>query len=146
MSPVGKITLEWGDSEYAFRLGHRELYQLQEKCDAGPRRIAARLMLYDPIKNPFGDDYRMDDVRETIRLGLMGGGKTQAEALTLVMRFVDSRPLEENRIIAFKILEPAVWGSKEEPLGKADEPETMKATGSQTTKTPSDDSSAPLLQ
>lgn len=146
MSPVGKITIPWGDGEYSFRLGHRELYQLQEKCDAGPRRIAARLMLYDPMKNPFGDDYRTDDIRETIRLGLMGAGKTQGEALNLVMRFVDTQPLEENRIIAFKILEPAIWGSKDEPVGKADESEKTKATDSPTTNSPSEENSAPLFQ
>lgn len=145
-SPVGRITLAWGDGEYSFHLRNRELYQLEEKCGAGARRIADRLLPYDQIRNPFGGDYRQDDVRETIRLGLIGAGQTQAQALTLVMRFVDSRPLEENRILAFQILEPAVWGSKDEPMGKADEPETTKATGSPMTKPPSESSSELPLQ
>jgi hypothetical protein len=133
----GDVTIAWGDDEYNFRLGYGELRQLQEACEAGPRRIASRLMLYDAARNPFGDDYRLADVRETIRLGLIGGGKTQSEALILVRKFVDSRPLEENRLIAFSILQPVIWGAKDEPVGKAAESETMEATDSPTTKSPS---------
>jgi hypothetical protein len=54
-----------------------------------------------------------------------------------VRKFVDSRPLEENRLIAFSILQPVIWGAKDEPVGKAAESETMEATDSPTTKSPS---------
>lgn len=141
MSRHGEVALPWGDGEYKFRLGYGELRDLQETCDAGPKRIADRLLPYDPARNPHGDNFRVEDVRETIRLGLMGAGKTQAEALALITKFVDRRPLNENRYIAWAILAAVLVGATDEQVGKAEEPET-KATDSPMTKSPSQDSTA----
>lgn len=141
MSRHGDITIAWGDGEYTFRLGYGELRQIQEVCRAGPQRIADRLKPYDAKTNPHGDNWFVEDIRETIRIGLIGGGMDSIAALGKVTRFVDSRPLVENRYIAWAILMEAVVGASDEQLGKEVGAKKKKAKGSQTTKLPSQSSS-----
>lgn len=141
MSRHGEITFPWGDQEYKFRLGYGELRQLQEACDAGPPRIADRLRPYDPINNPHGDNWRIQDIRETIRLGLIGGGMSSHDALVKVTRFVDNIPLIENRFVAYAIIQAAISGATDEMLGKAEELMTAEATtGSRMERSPSEGS------
>lgn len=135
MSRTGKVTLPWGDGEYEFRLAYKQLLLLQEECDAGPAFMANRLREQDA-------DWRVKDIRETIRLGLMGAGMSQADALTKITRFVDSVPLEENRLVAWVILKTAIVGAPDEPiLGKAPR-KRNKASRFQEEKSPSVASSA----
>lgn len=128
------LTEELGGVERQFRLGIGELRQLQEKCNAGPATILGRLMSFQPqaadTKRPnakgyelgaddpdyradfnlysllrsFGGDWRVDDVREPIRLGLIGAGTTPTEASLAVQSYVDSRPLSEHIGLAAAIL------------------------------------------
>jgi hypothetical protein len=114
MSRSAKITLTWGDGEYTFRLRIAELVELQEKCDAGPAFILERLAT---------GRWKVEDIRETIRLGLIGGaggdkGFSPSKATTLVQRYVDARPLQENINHAYAILAASVVGHEDEPLGK----------------------------
>lgn len=144
MSRHGEVTIPWGDQEYKFRLGYGELRQLQEACDAGPPRIADRLRPYDVQLNPHGDNWRIQDIRETIRLGLIGGGMTSHDALVKVIKFVDAVPLIENRFIAYAIIQAAISGATDEMLGKAEgAPKEKKARRSRTERSPSHESMAP---
>jgi hypothetical protein len=125
MSRNGSVTLTFGDGEHLFRLALGELRELQEKCDAGPQEIARRLQ---------GGTWRIDDVREPIRLGLIGGGMKPADAYVTVKRYVDERPAwAENALVAFSVLAAAIVGVEEEPLGKARagkrKPRSQKASG-----------------
>jgi len=119
VSRLGLITINWADGEYSFALTIKQLIELQEKCDAGPPHILARLE---------GRAWHVSDVRETMRLGLIGGGMSPADALKLTMRYVDERPLGENVLIAQVILSAAIVGAPEgvedAPPGKpeADQP------------------------
>lgn len=111
MSRSADVTLAWADGEYKFRLAIGQLRELQEKCDAGPQTILTRLA---------AGSWRVDDIRETIRLGLIGGGLKPSEALTLVQRYVDDRPLGESVQTAQAIVLVAVFGAPDEPTpGKA---------------------------
>src|SRR5690606_21980252 len=128
------LTEELGGVERRFRLGIGELRQLQEKCDAGPATILGRLMSIQPqafgqkrpnaqyyelgaddpdyradfnlysLLRSFGGDWRVDDIREPIRLGLIGGGATPTDASLTVQTHVDSRPLPENIGLAAAII------------------------------------------
>ena len=109
MSANGSITLTWGDGEHEFRLAIGQLLELQEKCDAGPAEIASRL---------HEGRWRINDVSETIRLGLIGGGKKPGEAFTLVKRYVHDRPWLENVMFAQAILMTALVGDPKDPVGK----------------------------
>lgn len=134
MSRHGEITLAWGDGEHLFRLGYGELRQLQEACDAGPAFVAQRLI---------GNSWRVEDVRETLRLGLIGGGMTQGEALDKVRRFVEAAPYRENCIYAYAVINAALAGVTDEKIvGKAVGARKTKATGSRVKKSPSQPSTA----
>jgi len=116
MSRVGKIDLEFGDGWHCFRLRIGELIELQEKCDAGPPLILARLQ---------ASAWNVPDVRETIRIGLIGGGATAHEAHKLVFRYVDEVPdWQLNALVAGQILAAALYGVEEEPTPKKSDGET----------------------
>jgi Phage tail tube protein, GTA-gp10 len=143
------ITLPFGGAAREFRLAIGQLRELQDKCQAGPATILARLMSYQPqasdTKRPrhedfefgaldpdfladmnvfglvrsIGGDWRVDDVRETIRLGLIGGGMTPTDAYVAVTRYVDERPLTENIGVAAAVLIHALRGDENDPVGKS---------------------------
>lgn len=105
-----ELTLEWGDGTHTFRLAIGQLRELQEKTNCGPMELVNRMLR---------GTWRLDDVRETIRLGLVGGGSTPIDALALVARYVDQRPLAEAVPMAQAILSVLLFGNDEDdPLGK----------------------------
>jgi len=150
---------EFGGAEREFRLGIGELRELQTKCEAGPATILARVMSYQPqaigMKRPnandyelgasdpdfiadfnvysllrtVGNDWRVDDVRETIRLGLIGAGATPTDASLAVARYVDvAGDWPANVGLAAAILLHALVGPQDDQVGKATvETETPQA-------------------
>jgi len=104
VSRAGQISINWGDGEHTFALKIKQLIELQEKCDAGPPFILSRLE---------GGSWRVNDVRETIRLGLIGGGASVTDALKLTINNVDDQPLGQNALFAQVILSAALFGAPE---------------------------------
>lgn len=105
MSRDASITLDWADGSYHFRLAWGELAELQEKCDAGPFVILNRLS---------SGTWKVHDISQTIRLGLIGGGLKPAEALKLTRKYVEERPPMENLVHAQVILSAGLMGAPEE--------------------------------
>ena len=127
MSRSAEITLAFGDGEHAFRLAIGQLRELQEKCDAGPPLILKRL---------HEASWRVEDVSETIRLGLIGGGMDAIKALSLTARYVHERPAwAYNSQVASAVLGAALFGAEDE-----DEPEKPEAGAE--TPTPSRETSS----
>ena len=94
--------------------------ELEAKCDAGVQRIMQRLL---------SGDARLDDYRETIRLGLIGGGLAPDKALRLVGSYVDGRPRLESIGVAVAVLMTLCAGRSDDAedgdaSGKAQAPET----------------------
>lgn len=109
MSRAAEVRLKWPDKERLFRLRIAQLRELQEKTGAGPKELFDRVSI---------GAWRVDDIRETIRLGLIGGEETTViEALNIVERYVDDRPLAENVPVAQAILLAAIVGVEDERLG-----------------------------
>lgn len=106
----GKIQIAWGDGEHVFRLAIPQLLELEEKCNAGAIEILNRLM---------ASRWRTNDVREVIRLGLIGGGKDPVTAHAHTIRYVDERPLLESVPPAIAILGTALHGPVLEDSGEA---------------------------
>lgn len=122
MSADGSISFLWADGEYRFRLAIGQLRELQDKTGTGPFVLFSRFM---------DGSWRVDDIRETIRLGLIGGGMKPTDALVLVKRYVDDRPKVENVTPARLILAAALFGDEEDQVGKEGTEETaVQATGS----------------
>lgn len=106
-----RIEFDWADGTYSFRLAWGQLGELQEKCDAGPYVVLQRL---------HSGAWRIEDITNIIRLGLIGGGMEPSPALKLARRYVEDRPPMENLIPAQVILSAALMGAPEEPMGERD--------------------------
>ncbi|MDB5733340.1 MAG: hypothetical protein JWQ03_3235 [Variovorax sp.] len=135
MTIDASLTLPWADGDHTFRLAIGELRQLQEKLDAGPVEIFDRLM---------NRGWRLDDIRETIRLGLIGGGRSPAEAARLVRDYIDGRPLIENVETAQQIIAAAMIGPPDEPSTGKTQPEQAQTEARSVSSSPASMEQAPL--
>ncbi|MEZ2132466.1 MULTISPECIES: gene transfer agent family protein [unclassified Sinorhizobium] len=113
MSRSAAIDLTWADGDYRFALRWGELAELQEKCDAGPYVVLHRLHSHQ---------WRIEDISNVIRLGLIGGGMSPADALKKVRTYVEARPPLENHTFALAILSAGLLGAPEEPVGEQEAP------------------------
>ncbi len=119
MARDGSIELDWPDQTRTYRLKLGELRQLQEKCDKGPMEILAALTT---------GRWRVDDVIQPIRLGLIGGGMPMDEALRVVTFNVHDGNLGQAVIYAVAIVQAAIAGPPDEKLRVAKGKKTTPAT------------------
>jgi len=111
MSRDAKITLDWASGSHTFRLAWGQLSELQEKCDAGPYTVLQRL---------YRGDWKIEDISNVIRLGLIGGGMEPVPALKLVRGYVEARPPMESLQTAQAVLAAACIGAPDEDASKKD--------------------------
>lgn len=110
---MSSITLTWAGGEDDFDLRLQHLRALQNACDAGPAFILNRLR---------SGEWHVEDVIETLRFGLEGGGKTKQEARALVTKHVEERPITLSVLAAQMVLMAALYGNGEDvddPVGEA---------------------------
>lgn len=88
---------------FCLRIG--EIEELERLCGAGIGAIMLRLAT---------QGFYAADIRETVRLGLEGGGATEAEATAVALRIAE-RPLMEHAELAGRIITAAVSGVPAEP-------------------------------
>lgn len=135
-----EVTLEWADSEYLFALKAKQIEELEKLCDEGIGRIC--VSVFNKV------DFRLIHIRETIRLGLIGGGMDAVSAKRLVDTYVDGYPIhpymidkdgkktEDKRgplVVAGAILNAVYFGWDDLPTvrsGEADGPVTKQTSGS----------------
>lgn len=103
--------ITWAGGEHSFDLKIEHLRALQDRCDAGPEWILQRLAT---------KQWHVNDVVDTIRLGLEGGGMDKSEARRLVQRYVEDRPLTLSVLTAQAILMLALYGDPDDQPGEAD--------------------------
>ncbi|TCK31236.1 tail tube GTA-gp10-like protein [Ancylobacter aquaticus] len=116
MATDARIELDWADGTHVFRLAIGQLAELQDKTNAGP------LVLFERLRT---GSWRIEDITNTIRLGLMGGGMPPVDALKKVRTYVEDRPWTENVPTAMMVLMAALYGAPEDDSGNvaAAEPE-----------------------
>lgn len=107
------------DGKYKFRLNLKQIEELQACCDAGPPVILDRLMR---------NAWNIEDIRDTIRLGLVGGGLDPSKAVDLVRRYVDDCAYGPNVLVATFTLQARLFPFEDEPLKKSPDAETATAT------------------
>lgn len=131
-SADGSVELVFAGDLRKFRLGIAELIALQEKRNSGPMEIVSRLNFHG---------WRVEDVTETLRIALIGGGEDGKAAAEIVQ--ANLRPgkqaayggtmvgeLEIGVKIASAILAAAITGVPDDPVGKEDAAAGVKRNGS----------------
>lgn len=115
MVPNGKVEFVWGDGEHTFNIAKiAQALELEEKCGCGVAEI------FDRLRN---GRWYVNDLRETIRLGLIGGGMEPVKAHGLVKRYADERPWAESLQPATIIMMAAMVGVLGDQVGKKTEAE-----------------------
>lgn len=140
MSRDASVQLYWPDPDepMTFRLRLKHLRELQELCgERGPERLIQDLQT---------GDWRVDDIVQTIRLGCIGGGMSEADAQRFVNKHAAPGALGEAKIPAIAILLAAIsqpkgdevdaGGGKDNPMGKSETTEAGTASVTSTEQEP----------
>jgi hypothetical protein len=123
-----------GDGEHRFRLALGELRKLEERRGTGPLALLARLVQ---------GDWRVDDVIDTLRFGLIGGGKTDQEAAALLRAFVEPQPLARHALTAALVLGAALHGAPDDPIAEPADSQSEAPPAASGAASPSPQSTAP---
>ena len=111
-----RISINWVGGEPQFALTIGNLRALQASCDAGPEQILHRIT---------DGTWRIDDLIETLRQGLIGGGfKPETDAGPMVIRAAEQSGLAALRIPALRVLQASLLGEWDEPAEKPTGAET----------------------
>ena len=140
----GSVTLAWADGDYNFRLAYGQWAELQEAVNRPRIAIGAPAIgPTDLLQLMARGNCWPHELREVIRLGLIGGGMKPDRALVLVKRHVETAGWAHNAAVAGTVLARSMMGPPDDPVGK--EP---PATTAGTTPDPSDfpASTASVLQ
>ena len=111
MSRAAEVTLAFGGEDRLFRLPIGRLRALQEKTDCGPFELHRRFM---------SGAWRVDDLRETIFQGLIGGGMEVQEATGLLKSYFDDLPIGQFVNLANAIVMVVLFGVDDEPVGESE--------------------------
>lgn len=138
--PPQELVIPFGDGKYRFRLGLLQLAELQTKTGVGLGALHARVLqgryfkVGDEAGESIGDPregaWHIQDLTETVRLALIGGGKgwlpdgtevkvSPVMAQDLITAYVLDRPLSEAWSLAAAILYCLIEGFKPPPGSKA---------------------------
>lgn len=104
-------TAYFGDGEKTFTLTDTVIAELQHKTGVGIGALFRRVIEYR--------EFRLTDITEIIRLGLIGGGVNPQEAQRLVDTYAKDRPIDETLPLALDILDARWNGKPEETVGRA---------------------------
>lgn len=102
--------------EYTFRLAWGQMIKIQEARGCGP------LVVYNRL---WDDSYFLEDVREVIHWGLVGGGMNEIKANKLCREYVEGRPILDNIMLARTILKVGLMGPPDEEEIEKKTPETI---------------------
>lgn len=138
------VELDFADGTYLFDLKLPQLGELQEKRKVGVFALYGRVMkgrgfIEDvPVALPEGGEAFAEDLFETIRLGLIGGGKGEVDgkevsvsaitARRLVEAYCHAAPLKESWALAAAILMARVEGYDPPKVEPGSDPAPAQAT------------------
>lgn len=120
------VTEPFADGTYEFCMNYGAIKMLQEARDTGP------LVLFTLLEKGL---WRIEDIREVIRCGLIGGGMSPVAALKLVTTYVEGRPPMENVALAQRVLGAGLVGASDETVGEQPAA-NLKTEASESTTSP----------
>lgn len=109
-------TAYFGDGEKTFTLTDPMIEELQHKTGLGIGALFLRMA---------ASQFRVADIVEVIRVGLIGGGTNPAEAQRLVDGYAKDRPFDETFPLALDILD-ARWNGKPEELAAISQDDALQ--------------------
>ena len=111
MDGTGLLIRPFGGEDRAFLLDIDRLRPLQLKTDCGPVELIRRME---------AGTWRIDDLRETLFQGLIGGGLSQLQATVLIQGSFDKQRKGYAQFVplAHAGLSAGVFGPEDEPLGE----------------------------
>jgi hypothetical protein len=141
MNGDGSVVLAWGGEDRRFRLAIGQLRELQElinrpRVAIGGQPIGPKTFFH---LLESGDAWP-HEVREVLRLGLIGAGVAIDQVPGLLRRYFDERPFQESALCAPAIFAAGWAGPFEDPVGKKKTPEGDQPT---TSRSSSPDFTAP---
>jgi len=95
------LRMFFGDAEHTFALPPAMILELERTTDAGIGRLCSRL---------FAREFAYADVKETLRIALIGGGMDPKRAAEMIETYVTGRPLIHGYEIAVAVLEHVWFG------------------------------------
>ena len=101
-----KTVRNWQGGEHAFLFDYGALRGLEDARDAGAYYTLQRLM---------SGLFRLDDVTDVIKFGLIGGGMGEGDARRLVTRVAGEVPLYALALFAASILGPFTLDNANDP-------------------------------
>lgn len=106
----------WKGGEHTFKLRIGEFRALQSATGVGPLFLLGRIA---------GSQWFVDDIIETVRLGLIGGGVEDTAAKKLVDKVLVDNPTEifKHAPLALYILKASLMGDDSDPVGEDDQGE-----------------------
>lgn len=154
------VNLPFGGEDRPFRLTLANWRAIEAKCNAGPEEIATRLAptvtaqasdlgLLSAASLGLVGRWRMDDVREVILQGLIGGGMAITPATQLVQRYFDLGHAREFVTTAYGVVMASLEGlattakAPGEPDGEGSGPD-LSPTDASTGATSTDAAAAPV--
>jgi Protein of unknown function (DUF3356). len=120
----GSITLPFGNGEYDFNVArHKQLFELQDKCGLRGETPEGAIVLIPSGPNEIfnrlrNQRWRECDVREPLRLGLIGAGRSASEVEKLMKEFVDDQPLAPLAALSARVVFAACFGVQGDDVGK----------------------------
>lgn len=158
MTPQTSLELAFGDGDYLFDLRLPQLAELQEKRGIGVMAIYARVLrgryLFEGETIGVTNEAEgfAEDFFDTIRLGLIGGGRgivdgrevavSAGTARTLVERYCHTAPLRDSWAVAAAILGARVEGyTPPKKAAPADKPAARKRKSTSRASSPTAQSS-----
>lgn len=150
MTAITSLDLHFGDGEYIFDLKLPQIVELQERRKCGIFKLYGRVLkgryLFEGnavALSQEGEAYA-EDLFETIRLGLIGGGRgivngsevevSALAAKTLVERYCHCAPLRESWAVAAAILAAKIEGFEPKKAEPAKAPAKPRKTALSRTK------------
>lgn len=119
------VRISWPGGEHLFALPLGRLRALQTSCNAGPEELFNRLR---------SGAWRIDDLIEILRHGLIGGGMDDAEAGPMVVRLMEVHAPVEFKMAAYMVLSHGILGPEDDsagkPKGRPPAPESGDSAGS----------------
>lgn len=103
------FTAFFGDGDRTFRLTPPLILELERITNAGIGGLSRRM---------FAGDFRHQELLETVRLGLIGGGETPQSAASLVATYAAPLPITELYAIALPVIETVMFGHVQKEGGE----------------------------